>query len=76
MRFLKRSFRHWKEMAHALGVVQTRFLMFAFFVLMVVPTGLLMRLFRDPLHLHLRSGSNWWPVHSEPPSLETARRQF
>jgi hypothetical protein len=74
--FFARSLGRWREMAHAVGVVQTRFLMFAFYLVMVVPTGLLMRLFRDPLHLRLRRGSNWSPVESAPPSLETARRQF
>ena len=74
--FLRRSFNHWSSVAHAIGVVQTRFLMFAVFVSMVVPTGLLMHFFRDPMHLHLREGSNWSPAGEEPPTLEAARRQF
>lgn len=74
--FLRRSFKRWSGMAHAIGVVQTRFLMFAIYVLLVVPTGFLMHFFRDPMHLHLREGSNWTPAGSEPPSLEVARRQF
>jgi hypothetical protein len=74
--FLRRSFKHWSGVAHAIGVVQTRFLMFAVFVVLVVPTGLLMNVFRDPMHLHVRAGSNWTPAASEPPSLEVARRQF
>jgi hypothetical protein len=73
---LRRSFRHWREVAHAIGVVQTRFLMFGFYLMMVVPTGGLMRIFRDPLHLRRLQGSNWSPIQSDPPSLENARRQF
>lgn len=73
---LRRSFEHWKRMAHAIGVVQTRFLMFGLYALLVVPTGLLMRLFRDPMHLRARDGGNWTPTHREAATLETARRQF
>jgi hypothetical protein len=74
--FFRRAFERWKKAAHAIGVVQTRFLMFGMFVLMVLPTGLLMRLFRDPLHLRPPHGGNWSPTKEEKPSLDTARRQF
>jgi hypothetical protein len=71
-----RAWERWRKAAHAIGVVQTRFLMFAIFVALVLPTGLLMRLFRDPLHLRHPEGGNWSPVKQEKPGLETARRQF
>jgi hypothetical protein len=74
--FARRAFEHWKRAAHAIGVVQTRFLMFVMFVLMILPTGMLMRAFRDPLHLHRRKGGNWSPAKQEKPGLDTARRQF
>jgi NAD dependent epimerase/dehydratase family enzyme len=74
--FARRAFERWKKAAHAIGVVQTRFLMFAMFVVMVLPTGLLMRLFRDPLQLRPPGSGNWSPTKQEKPTLETARRQF
>jgi hypothetical protein len=74
--FARRVLERWKKAAHAIGVVQTRFLMFAMFVVMVLPTGLLMRLFRDPLHLRRPPSGNWSPTKDEKPGLDTARRQF
>jgi hypothetical protein len=74
--FFRRAFERWKKAAHAIGVVQTRFLMFLMFVVMVLPTGLLMKLFRDPLHLRKQSEGNWSPTKDEKPGLDTARRQF
>ena len=73
---LGRVLEHWKKAAHAIGVVQTRLMMFAIYLGIVLPTGILMRLFRDPLHLRRPKQGNWTPVHQEKPSLETARRQF
>ena len=72
----KRVWERWTKAAHAVGVVQTRFLMFAIFVALVLPTGLLMKLFRDPLHLRRPKDGNWSPAKQEKVNLDTARRQF
>ncbi len=73
---LGRVLERWKKAAHAIGVVQTRLIMFAVYVAVVLPTGLLMRLFRDPLRLRRPQQGNWTPVRQEKASLETVRRQF
>ena len=74
--FPRRAFEHWKRAAHSIGVVQTRFLMLVIYAIVVVPTGLLMRLSRDPLHLRRPEHSNWSPTHERERSVDAARQQF
>jgi len=76
LNLFKAAWEHWKKIARAIGVVQTRLLMIALYFIFVFPLGLIMRLRGDPLHLRPRTGSNWMPHRHEPRSLETARRQF
>ncbi len=73
---LRAGWEHWKRMAHAVGVVQTRFLMVIFYFAVVLPTGIFMRLSQDRLRLAHPDGSCWIPHKQEEPSIETARRQF
>jgi hypothetical protein len=74
--FARAAWAHWKKIAHAVGVVQTRVLMVIFYFIVVLPIGLIMRLRGDPLHLKAPTDSNWTPHRHEEPSLDSARRQF
>jgi len=74
--YARRVWEHWKQVAHAVGVVQTRFLMLVIYAIAVVPTGLLMRLSRDPLHLRAPRDGNWTPARQNERSVDAARRQF
>jgi hypothetical protein len=74
--FPRRVLDRWRKAAHAIGVVQTRFIMLVIYVVVVLPTGLLMRAFRDPLHLREPKDGNWVPIEPHKPDLESARRQF
>jgi hypothetical protein len=74
--FLARAFDRWKKAAHAIGVVQTRFLMLLVYAFCVIPTGLLMRLSGDPLRLKRPETTNWTPIEPKTPSLDSARQQF
>jgi hypothetical protein len=74
--FLRAAWAHWKKIAHAVGVVQTRVLMVVFYFIVVLPIGLVLRSSGDPLHLKEPKGGNWTPHRHEEPSLDTARRQF
>jgi hypothetical protein len=74
--YFRRVWDHWKQVAHAVGVVQTRFFMLLIYAIVVVPTGLLMRLSRDPLHLRKPAHGNWTPMHPSERSVDAARRQF
>ena len=71
----RRIYDRWRRAAHAVGIVQTRVIMMLIYLTVVVPTGMLMRLSRDPLHLQPRD-SNWLPAPQTEHSVETARRQF
>jgi len=73
--FFRGTWEHWKKIAQAIGVVQTRLLMIGFYFVVVLPTGLLMRLSDDKLHLKRPTGTNWVPHPQVEPSIETARRQ-
>ena len=74
--YIARVWEHWKHVAHAVGVVQTRFVMLLIYAVLVVPTGLLMRLSRDPLRLRAPAHGNWTPARPHDRSIEAARRQF
>lgn len=73
---VRAGWTRWKKIARAVGVVQTRLLMVFFYFVVVFPVGLLMRMSGDPLHLKVRSGSNWTPHRHQDPTLENAHRQF
>ena len=72
----RRAWEGWKRIAHAIGVVQTRIVMLLFFFIFILPLGLVLRLFRDPLHLKHPEGSNWLPHRQEPHTLKSAQQQF
>jgi hypothetical protein len=74
--FPRRVYDRWRRGAHAVGVVQTRVIMFAIYLGMVLPTGMLMKLFRDPLHLRQPEQTNFSPVRQNPRTVEAARQQF
>ena len=74
--YFLRVWDHWKQSAHAIGVVQTRFFMLVIYAIVVVPTGILMRLSRDPLHLRPPERDNWTPIRPHERSIDAARRQF
>jgi hypothetical protein len=74
--YVRRVWDHWKQSAHAIGVVQTRFIMLLVYAVVVVPTGMLMRLSRDPLHLKAPERDNWTPTRPHERSVDAARRQF
>jgi hypothetical protein len=76
MGVIKGMWDHWKKVARAVGVVQTRILMVILYFLLVFPLGLIMRLTGDPLRLRVHTGSNWTPHRHETPGLDSARRQF
>jgi hypothetical protein len=63
-------------MARALGVVQTRFLLVGFFIIVVLPTGLFVRATGDRLRLKPPKGSNWVPIDDKKQDIDSARRQF
>ena len=48
---LRRAWEAWKRIAHKIGNFQARVLLTVFYALIVLPFGLAVRLFSDPLRL-------------------------
>jgi hypothetical protein len=64
-------------LARAIGVVQTRFLLVVFFLVVVLPTGIFVRATGDRLRLKPpKDDSNWVPLEDKKQDLDAARRQF
>lgn len=74
--FFQGVWRRWKQVAKAVGVVQTRILMVGLYFAFVLPLGLIARRTGDPLHLRARPGSNWMPHPDRQAGLDSARQQF
>lgn len=73
--FLKRMWEAWKRIGHVIGDFQARLLLTIFYAVLVLPFGLLIRWFGDPLHIrHLPA--TWHERPSETMDAEWARRQW
>jgi hypothetical protein len=70
--------RGWMRFAQALGHVNTRIILTLLFYVVFTPIGLVMRLFRDPLHRSLKekSDSNWVRRTSAAVEQASYERQF
>ncbi|MCK5010681.1 MAG: hypothetical protein KAS98_09360, partial [Deltaproteobacteria bacterium] len=54
-------FRLWLKIAHAIGRFNTQLLLGAAFILVHIPTGLVMRLFRrDPMKRKIQADGTYW----------------
>ncbi len=71
-------FRKWKQLAHALGVVNTHVLLFVAYWLVFGPAALVLRLLgKDYLRLRERSANTYWlPREPDPEDLDRARYPF
>ena len=80
MDFLKLLWKKWLVIAHAVGNFQAQVLLSFFYVIFILPIGLVFRVFSDPLRLKLakdvskKSSFEQWEHPKE--SLEEARRQY
>ena len=68
----------WKSFARVMGGFQSRLLMGLFYFFIVMPFGVAVRIFGDPLHLRrVERSSNWTPRNDATNiSLDEARKQF
>ena len=63
----------WRRLAARAARGQSEILLFLLYFLMLVPLGLVRRLFANPL---ARRPAAWTPAAERPPDLDDARRQF
>lgn len=71
----KRLWEAWKRLAHKIGNFQARVLLTILYAVLVLPFGLAVRLFADPLHIR-RLPSKWLDHDLSPRDPEWARRQW
>ena len=72
---LKRIWQAWKRLAQKIGNFQARVLLTVIYVVLILPFGLAVRWFSDPLRIKRRPEA--WLDHGDDPStMEWARRQW
>jgi hypothetical protein len=71
---LKRAWQAWKRIAHAIGNFQARVLLTIFYAVLVLPFGIAIRLFSDPLRIKHRP-TQWLEHSNETHDLQWAKRQ-
>jgi hypothetical protein len=74
--WLKKAWAAWKKVGHFIGNVVGRVVLTILYFTVVLPFGVGVRLFGDPLAIKPKGGSSFW--HHRPEvkdSLEEARRQ-
>ena len=71
----RRLWEVWKRVARAIGNFQARVLLTVFYAVLVLPLGLAVRLFGDPLHIR-RPSETWVDRDSDATDVSGARRQW
>jgi hypothetical protein len=71
---LTRAWKAWKHVARTIGTFQARLLLTVFYIVLVLPFGILARLFFDPLRTKRRP-TQWLDRLHETHDLPWAKRQ-
>jgi hypothetical protein len=71
---LKHAWETWTRLAHKIGNFQARVLLTVFYGVLLLPFGLAVRLFSDPLRINRRP-TQWLDHPDETHDLQWARKQ-
>jgi hypothetical protein len=71
---LKRLWAAWTRLAHKIGTFQARVLLTVLYALLVLPFGIIVRVFADPLRIKKRP-TRWLDHPDEANDLQRARKQ-
>jgi len=71
---LKRVWQAWTRLAHKIGNFQARVLLTVLYGVLVLPFGIIVRLFADPLRIKKRP-TQWIDHSDEPADMTWAQRQ-
>lgn len=74
MTILRKFWEGWKRIGGFIGDVLGRLILTLFYFTFVLPFGLLMRIFRDPLTLRQGEPPAWRAREPDEPTIEAARR--
>ena len=73
----QRAWERWKVIAKKIGAFQSRVILTLFYIFIVPVFALIVKIFKDPLHLRSSEGESFWLERKTPhPDESTARRQF
>ena len=73
----RRAWERWKVIAKKIGNFQSRVILTLFYLLIVPIFALIVKVFKDPLHLRSSEGESYWRERTAPqPTESSARRQF
>jgi len=72
---LKRLWEAWKRLAHRIGDFQARVILTVLYAVLVLPFGLVVRFFTDPLRIRRRP-AEWLDRSDNPPDPTFARKQW
>ena len=77
MDFLKRIWKGWLRFGHFMGDIVGRVVMTIFYFTFLLPFGIIVTLFSDPLDMkHKQKKPAWLPRTTGDRDLTEARRQF
>ena len=71
---LKRAWQSWKRIARAIGTFQARVLLTVFYLVLVLPFGVIARLFSDRLRIKHRP-AQWLDYPNEAHDMQWDKRQ-
>ena len=72
----RRAWTRWMKIAQVIGDFQSRVVLSLFYFVIVLPFGLVIRLFGDPLKIRKDRGSSWTDFDARATTVEKAKRQF
>ncbi len=75
MKSLRRLWEGWKRVGRAIGNFQARVLLTVFYAVLILPLGLAVRLFADPLKIR-RPSDKWVDRDADPIDTAAAQRQW
>ncbi len=73
---LRSLWAFWKKVARIIGNFQARLILLLFYWTILLPFGILIRLFADPISLKSLKDTNWKSWMKKPLNLEEAKRQW
>ncbi len=77
MTFLKKAWDGWRRFGHFMGDIVARVVMTIFYFTLLLPFGVIITLFGDPLDMrHKSKAPAWLPRTTGDRTLDEARRQF
>jgi hypothetical protein len=74
VQILNQIWSYWKRIAEAIGNVIGRLVLTVFYFTLLMPFGLGVRLWGDPLAIKVRHDIKWVRREVDSPSLDNARR--